>query len=97
VAGALELVGVLIMNGIKKRKEAELETQRIQFMREQAEKEAAEAAATIDLVADEPILAEEIMAGEDNSMLSSIKTFVDKNPEAGAQIRRYWLLDDYRR
>ncbi len=95
IIGVILLVVVLILNSIKRKKEMELEAQRLQWMREQAEREAN--MPLVDVVADEDIDISDIMDQEKNSTLGQLQSLVQKNPDAIAQILRNWLMEDYRR
>ncbi len=95
IIGVILLVVVLILNSIKRKKEMELEAQRLQWMREQAEREAN--MPLVDVVADEEIDLDSILEQEKNSTLGQLQSLVQKNPDGIAQILRNWLMEDYRR
>lgn len=95
IIGVILLVVVLILSSIKRKKEMELEAQRLQWMREQAEREAN--MPLVDVVADEDIDLDSIMDQEKNTTLGQLQSLVQRNPDGIAQILRNWLMEDYRR
>lgn len=98
VAGVIILIALLLLNAFKKKKEMELEAQRLQWMQEQAEREAMmRQSGMVDVVAGEDIDLDSIMEEEKNSTLGQLQALVQKNPDGIAQILRNWLMDDYRR
>ena len=88
VLGGIIIVITLIMNTLKKRKEMELEAQRMKWLEEQERR-------PVDLVADEMISIDDIMGQDEAGTLGQLQALVSRNPEGIAQILRNWLMDDF--
>ncbi len=93
ILGGIIIVVALILSAIKKKREQDIEAERLRWMQEQEQREAG----GINLVADEPISIEDILAQEEGGTLGQLQALVKKNPDGIAQVLRNWLVDDFRR
>ena len=91
IAAAIVIVFLAVWNSIKKKREQELEEQRMQ---EWEAEQAQLAEQHIDYVADDEISVEDLLKEDEKDTLRQVQGIVDKNPDAIAQLLRNWLSDD---
>ena len=92
IVAAVAIVLLVIWSSAKKKREMELEEQR---MREWEEEQARLAEQHIDYAADDEISVEDLLKEDEKDPLRQVQGLVEKNPDAIAQLLRNWLSDDF--
>nr|WP_268873170.1 flagellar basal-body MS-ring/collar protein FliF [Christensenella intestinihominis] len=92
IAGIMVML-LIILREIKKKRESDLEQERMANWTEMQQQEQEEQP-SVDVVADEELNVEELLQEKNDNMVSQVRQLVDRDPDAIAQLLRNWLSDD---